>query len=303
MRRAVLALVLCLCCASGARAQVKSVQMFTDRSFGYFVGDLVTARIDVLAEDGFRLQTASLPRPGPLTTSLDLRDVQIADAPAGNARLWRITLTYQTFYVPLDVREIDIPRVSIRFASGAEQRTVEAPAWKVSMSPLREVLPPKRENATDYMRPDGVVARIDEAAATRSSAIFALSTIAALVLLARDRAWPPFHARPTRSFALAARRIARLARRGANAQARLDALLTLHRAIDRTAGRRVFAEDLSEFLSPRPEFDPLRPALEQFFSTSRIVFFGTANGRRQEIELPQILSLARELAACERRAR
>lgn len=303
MRRAVFAAAMCLCLATGASAQVKSVQVFVTRGFGYFVGDLVTARVDIVANEALALQTASLPHPGPLTTSLDLRDVQVEDALEGDARRWRIKLTYQTFYVPLDVRDIVIPAFSVRFANGAHVETVEAPAWKVGVSPLREVLPPKREDATDYMRPDSVATHVDEAASTRWSAGLAAATLAALVVLARDRGWPPFHTRPSRVFAVSARRIERLTRRSESAQARLDALLTLHRAIDQAAGRRVFAEDIGDFLSSRPEFDPLRAALERFFAASRLAFFGVGGGGRQDLTLPEITAFAQRLAACERTAR
>lgn len=303
MRSACLAAAFSLCLVGAARAEAPTARLFLTRSFGFFVGDLVRARVDIVAGEALRLQAASLPRPGPVTNSLDLREVEVKEEAAVNGvRRWRLELTYQLFYVALDVRDIGIPPFSVRFADGAETETVETPAWKIGVSPLREVLPEKREDPADYMRPDSSVARIDETSPLRWSAVLGAATSAALALLARDRGWPPFRRRRARIFAVTARRIALLERRGEGEATRLDALLLLHRAIDGAAGRRVFAEDLGGFLSDHPEYDSLRAALEQFFTASRAAFFNAPNARRDDLALPDILSLARRLAACERTA-
>ena len=83
MRIACLALM--LVATLPACAQETTVRIRSARPFGYFVGDLIRARIDVSAPADAVLSRASLPNPSPLTGSLDLRDVKLAET---SMRAW-----------------------------------------------------------------------------------------------------------------------------------------------------------------------------------------------------------------------
>lgn len=300
MRAALLVLALACGLIGPAVAEPLSARLYADRSFGFFVGDVARARVEIVAEKGLRLQSASLPLPGPLTYWLDLRDISVVEESAGRGLTrWRIELAYQIFYVALDVRDLEIPGFALRFAGSAGVETVRAPVWKIGVAPLREVLPQRRDDPTDYMRPDSVVAAIDTATPTLWAGALAASTLAALAAVARDRGWPPFHHRRARVFAAAARRLAALAKRGDEA-ARREALLTLHRALDAAAGRRLFAEDLDDFLAHRYELASQRAGLQTFFASSRRMFFEAGEGTAAP--LGELAALAKRLADCERSA-
>jgi mxaA protein len=94
----------------------------------------------------------------------------------------------------------------------------------------------------------------------------------ALALLAYHLAWWPFAARAHRPFTEAARAI-RKELEGGDAGGYRDALVTLHRAVDSTAGRAVFPEDLSSFLAQHPAFARLRDDFTRFFASSQSLFF------------------------------
>jgi mxaA protein len=301
MRAAALATLLLLSLVGSAAGEVRLVRLTADRTFGFFVGDVVIAHLEIVADESASLQSASLPLVGPLDYWLDLRDLRVVEERATDgAKRWRLDIAYQLFYVALDVRDLDIPSFSLRFSSPEGAQTVTAPAWKVGVSPLREVLPQRRDDPTDYMRPDSVAVTIDAATPTLVAAGFSTLAVGAFVMLARDRGWPPFHRRRARVFAVASRRIASLARANSE-EARRDGLLTLHRAIDATAGRRVFAEDLDSFLARHDEYALLRDRLAQFFASSRSLFFRAGGG--EELALSELSALARHLADCERAGR
>ena len=303
MRARLLALSLLIALAGpAAAAEVKSVRLFADRSFGFFVGDLVKARLEIIADSTLRLQTASLPRPGALDYRLDLRDIRLREGSAGDGLTrWSIDITYQLFYVALDVRDLQIPPFSLRFTREGATETVQVPAWAIGVSPLREVLPQRRDDPTDYMRPDASVAAGDASTPAVRASVFLALAFGALALVARDRGWPPFHRRRARVFAAAARRIVALARRG-DEPARRAAMLALHRAIDEAAGRRIFAEDLDAFVSRNAEFASARDSLARFFAASRALFFGVAVAGA-DLSLAEIATLAKSLATLERGAR
>lgn len=256
-----------------ASAQDVTVRIHSARPFGYFVGDLIHARIDVSAPPEALLSRASLPNPGPLTGSLELRDVKLHETVENGARLWRLDLTYQNFYVALDVREIEIPSFDLAISTAAGAETVKVPAWRVGVSPLREITPQKQEEATDYMRPDGSAVFVDETTPRNLAIGAGAAALLALALVARDRAWPPFQWRKVRIFSALANELH--ARRIGSGDGDFGAAIQLmHRALDMANGATLLASDLPDFLQRRPEFEPLRADFERFFAASKRRFFG-----------------------------
>ena len=307
MRIRCLALILAPLLSGPAGAQVRSVEVRTPRPFGYFLGDLVRAEVDLVVEPGFRLQAASLPKPGALTYWLDLRDLDATASVYGGAQRVRLGLTYQTFYAALDARALEIPGFTVTFVSESDHgaTTVKAavPAWSFNVSPLREVQPPARDDPRDYMRPDGKVGPGDPRPLLLGAAGSATLALLAFAGLARDRTWWPFRARRGRPFAIAARRIRALARRPDPTPHYRDALLALHVGLDTAAGRRLLADDLDDFLRTHPAYAPEGPALARFFAASRRTFFGP--GPEPDLgafALADLAALARHLAHAERTA-
>ncbi|KQP29687.1 nonribosomal peptide synthetase MxaA [Methylobacterium sp. Leaf104] len=308
MRIRFLALLLAGLVLSGpAGAQVRSVEVRTPRPFGYFLGDLVQAEIDLVVEPGFRLQAASLPKPGALTYWLDLRDLDATASVHGDAQRLRLGLTYQTFYAALDARALEIPGFSVTFVSesdhGATTVKAEVPAWSFNVSPLREVQPPRRDDPRDYMRPDGQVGPGDPRPLLLGAAGSASLALLALAGLARDRTWWPFRARRGRPFGRAARRIRVLERRPDPVLHYRDALLALHHALDTAGERRLLADDLGDFLTTHPVYADEGPDLARFFEASRRTFFGPGPEAGLGVLGPaDLAALARRLARAERTA-
>ncbi len=307
MRVLLSALALLLAVSGGAEAQVRAVEVRTPRAFGYFLGDVVRAQVDIVVDAGFTLQAASLPQAGPMAYWLDLRDLRVEDTVTGDARRVRLFLTYQNFYAALDARALEIPGFAVTFESasahGATTATAQVPAWSFNISPLREVVPAARENPADYMRPDGRVAAVDARPLWWRAGGVAALCLLAFVGLARDRAWGPFRARRGRPFGAALARLRRLARNPDAEAAYGEALRALHRGLDATDGRRVLADDLAHFLARHPAYRPEADALAKLLAASRLAFFGPGPAAaRAALPWPELEALARRLAAAERAA-
>jgi mxaA protein len=283
--------------ATVAHAQEVDVTVRPARTFGYFVGDLIRAEVEVLAPENMDLSPASLPHPGPLGVSLVLREVAVRETKKDDRRAWVIGLVYQSFYVALDVRKIEIPGFELR-VGGAP---VSVSGWTVSVTPLREIVPGPIENARDYLRPDGVPVFADEAIIGNIALGAVILAVASLLLVASDRGWPPFHRRRARVFNILARDLTK-STGGANAKSFREALRSVHRAIDATNGASLLAEDLPAFLARHPQFASLRPGLERFFETSRRIFFGGSAASPAHDDFPQLLQFVIALARCERAA-
>ena len=307
-----LCLALAVLLPAAAAAEVRAIEVRSPRAFGYFLGDLVQAQVDLVVDAGFSVQPASLPQPGPLAYWLDLRRVALNEtALADGGKRIRLNLTYQNFYAALDARPLEIPGFTVTLANETAQGLTTAqavvPGWSFTISPLREVQPTRQDDPADYMRPDGASGAIDARPMLLASGGFAAATLATLAILARDRAWPPFRPRRVRSFAVARRKLRRLKAgvgTGAAADAAYrDGLLALHRGIDTTDGRRVLADDLSAFLARHPALAPQAAPLEAFFAASRLAFFGRDTaGARTLVSFAALDDTLCRLAADERRA-
>jgi mxaA protein len=284
--------------ATVAQAEGIEIAVRPARTFGYFVGDLIRAEVEIVAREDVELSPASLPHPGPLGVSLVLRDVAVRKNRKGDRRVWLIDLVYQNFYVALDVRNIEIPGFELRL--GGEP--VPVPAWTVSVAPLREIVPAHVEGARDYLRPDGAPAFTDARSSGMLTVGAALLATVSLIFVARDRGWPPFHRRPARVFNILARDLAKSAGAAAEAESFREVVRSVHRALDTTNGASLLAEDLSAFLARHPQFASQRPDFEQFFDTSRRTFFGGSAATPAHDDLPQLLQFVTALACLERAA-
>lgn len=302
MRSALLALFTILPFIA-TQARPSSVEIHCARPFGFFVGDLVRATIDIRTESDAIMQKASLPHPGPLTVSLDLRDIAVEETTDGGQKLWRLHLTYQNFYVALDARELEIPGFSLSFSRASGAETAEVPSWRIGVSPLREVMPEKKEKPEGYPRPDSLPAYAEEAAPRAIALALGAAALLGLIAIARDRAWPPFHKSRVRIFSALARRIGAASRRPCSEEILRQTLQTLHRGIDAAGGRSILAADLPAFLLLHPQFRPLESSFARFFAASHLAFFDKGESSESfEFGMTELAEFAKRLAERERAA-
>lgn len=290
--------------AVSAHAQVRSVDLYAPRPFGYVIGDALTLTADITLDSPFTLDPAALPTPRALNYWLDLREVRLEDrGSSGGARRYTLDLTYQTFYAPLEPRRLDIPALALSAVDGGRRVAVNVPGWSFLSSPLREVMPTAPGQAL-ALRPD-IPPRLIPTAATRHALLAsALISVVGFAALAWQMAWWPFRRRRTRPFAQAVRMMARAP---ATESAYRGSLLTLHRAFDATAGRGVFAEDLPAFFVAHPGFGVVEEEVRRLFAASRDVFFGedaqqSAQSAHRALPPGELLALAYRLRAVEREA-
>jgi mxaA protein len=171
------------------------------------------------------------------------------------------------------------------------------------MAPLREVLPEQpEEGPVGYLRPDAVPRAISTRQARIGLGAGLLTILVAVGLLAYHHAWGPFGKRSARPFTEAARALRRLSR-APGEDAYRTGLLDLHRAFDASAGHRLLAEDVPDFLSGHGQFRPYEAEIDRFFASSRRAFFGNdMAGAADAMPLPAVAALGTELGAAERRA-
>ena len=318
--RAWLILAILLISSGPCAAAVEAVNIYEPRAFGYFIGDTFERRIEVATTGDTELLTAGLPRPGPLTYWLELTGVDHKVRDDQGRKIHDITLKYQTFYAAIEPVKVKIPAYPLKFRNVGPSPAAQAPeapaangeiatpppqdvalipALQIIMSPLREYaisdfMSGKSVEIADIMAPDAKAHAIGTSRQTTLLGVALAALALSTVLLLWHYAKGPFAKRQGRPFTIADRRIRELQSAKAGDTLYGDSLIALHRAFDESYGRRLFAEDLSTFLSQRQRFAVLKEKLQQFFESSRLFFF---SGNKQTAESTFSIEDVRKLAA------
>ncbi|WP_228720008.1 nonribosomal peptide synthetase MxaA [Methylococcus geothermalis] len=282
----------CLAAAAELPAGVKAFSFDTPRAFGYVIGDLIRHEVRVETDAGQGIEAASLPKEGWINRWLMLRRVEVR----GEGKRRILTLEYQTFYAPLEVKNLTIPGFELRLAGSGQRLAV--PDWTFTTAPIREpsVL---RAEGLPPVRPDAVPAPLPVSGPAAASAGFGLAALGALVWWAYLSAWLPFGMRG-RYFAEACRELRGLRGQGDGQEALRIGFSCLHQAFNRTLGEPLFIEGLDEFFRAHPAYDPLRNEIRDFFQTSYEVFFGEG-APVPRFGLMRVEALARSCQLAERR--
>jgi len=274
MRHRLAALLLSGLTATAGMAQdqpLPQLEIQEPRAYGHVVGDVLERRIAIELPPGTRLAEKSLPKPGRTGAWLDLQAAEVSVTAGVNSHRVEITLAYQIVNAPREVLTLALPEVMLQL-SGGTVPSVDVPERPFTVGPLTPTTILAR-GPLDEMQPDAPPALIDTGARERRLAAYAVAG-GMLALFLFYRLWGiPFLARGRGPFAQAYRRVKRLAGRDDTETLR-DALRRIHRALDDSAGRAVFAGELRAFLAEQPRFGPLASDLEQFFEISRREFFG-----------------------------
>jgi mxaA protein len=277
---------------------IPRIEPLTPRNFGYVIGDPVDYDALITVPEAYALETEYLPKPGPLNEWLDIRAVSWTKTAEKGAARYRLRLTYQVFKGLRQPEKLTVPALPIRFR-GEGPLEVQVPPWDITIAPIipADVADEKveiRESVSPEPLPIGPHH-------LRLIAYLA-GTLGILAILAWRYGKLPFFTRAAPPFARTLRDLKKLSRKPADAEAYRTAVKLLHRALDDTAGFRLFAGDLDTFLASRPAFAELRDELNHFFAMSRCVFFTAPDAPiPTDSPLTRLETLCRRCVAAERR--
>ncbi len=297
MKRTLVAAVLVLAAAAQAADDaVLRIDAEEPRAYGYQVGDHLQRRVVVHVPAGWTLDEASLPKPGGRGLALELRAVQRSVETAIGGQRLVLDLDYQVFLAPAAPRTVEIGAHRLRFAVAGRVEEALIEAWPVTIAPLVQVDAPTRRGLGE-MQPDRPPLLVDAAAPrARLSFYAALAALLAAGLLLAYLG-PPWRAARNRPFGKAWRQLRGLPAQPDEARWR-QACVTLHEALNRSAGQVLFERDLEAFVQRHAGFAPLRDDLQRFLRMTSAQFFGGAGRERDDGRW--LLSLARRCRDAER---
>lgn len=283
-------LVVALCaCSVAPPSPINAFEVETPRPFGYVLGDELERRIHVELRDGFGLQQAGLPVPGPVNRWLDVKRVEVIKSVGGNTLRYDITVRYQVFYAPLEVKMLVLPGFTLSFGQGGKTVEQRVPDWHFTVSPLRE-LALRKEGGHEYLRPEAAPPLIDTGALwLRFDAAVLAAALAAAVLAYRYGYIPGLPQR--RIFKRAGRQLALLPAHDTGA-----ALAIMHRAFNTLNRQPLFAHRLPAFYRQHPAYAAVAEPLQWFFGFSNRYFFGGGKADAEAMHrLKNLCRLCREI--------
>ena len=268
---------LLLTCAPLAHGAIATVEQ--PRPSGYFVGDLLTQRV-LLQDHGQPLTPSSLPPAGRVNAWFERHKSTIVTDPA--LRRW-LVIQYQILNAPKAVTVTMLPAWQLAVKSGGAAETIRVPATSINVAPLSPPGSPEQVGTRD-LRPDHTPPPIETAPIRRAIATSATGMALTLLAWLSWIIWRNRHAAATQPFARALREMQSLDDREPRAWQ------ILHRAFDRTAGRVIQRATLPTLFEQAPQLAPARPQIEEFFTQSNLLFFGSPS-------IPEANSLPRTLCA------
>jgi mxaA protein len=282
-----------------AAAPVTRLETVEPRAFGYSLGDVIERRVVVEAQAPYTLTAKSLPRPGRIGAWLELRAPEVKAMHDGGANRYQIVLVYQLVNSPNEVRTLALPEADLEFTGGERPVRETIPEFLFTAGPLTPEQIVAR-GPLDEMQPDVTPPPVPTDAIQKRLAGYAAAAAVILLFLAYALWGIPFLDRTRGPFARAVGEVKRLARARDDAATR-KAIRRIHRAFDETAGRAVFASEVSSFLARHPRYASLGPEIARFYELSRQEFF--AGGTQERGVLPWLAEFCRECRNRERGSR
>ena len=272
---------------------VSRIEIVEPWPFGYVIGDTLTRRIVLETANGATLDVERLPKPGRVSSWLELVDVTNR-ASAGSRH--ELAFTYQVFNSAPEVSTRALPALDLPFKTPGGPAVQAVPKYLFTTGPITPAYVAARDGLEE-MRPDAPPPQMSTVPVRVRLALYTLGLAAIALYFLYAYVGLPFLARSRGPFARALRAVNAAARTRDEEEGRRAALQALHRAFDETARATVFGEHLDRFFAEHARYAPLRPQVERFFAGSQKEFFGAGSA---ELSVPWLATLCRALRDRER---
>ena len=274
---------------------VSDIRIVTPRDFGYTIGDRIRREIHLSLRVPQRLDITTLPETARLNRWLEVSEAQVSAEYGKKNAVYHIVVEYQILNAPAQLSSVTIPQHEVLTTGGTNPISVSIPEWTFSIAPITD------SSARDNLRllPDHRPQPIPVTGRRNRLLISALLLAGLLAYLTYRRILLPRLKRDRFAFANAIHELRRLQRLDSGPESYRLGLQVFHAAVNTTAGKVVFAGNLSEFLADKPEYAVLKAELTALFARSQDVFFKNCGVPDPDTSLGELLDLCRHCRSLE----
>lgn len=267
---------------------------------GYQIGDIAHQTLVIQTPKGYVLDESSLPAQGKSASYMELRNAKWQTQKIGNTSQHKLELDWQIFRVMQETRAYSLKPLDLQFRTKMRNDKVLAVHVNAAKVMVASVLPTAMDAA--HTKPQGDVA---PALRNTQSMVIALwlsliSFLLSSLYFSWRFDWLPkkftaFFAAP-KPFKGAYREIKALQKDGENSSQIDNAMRSLRRAFDLTAGATLSVERLATLFVNDSKLMTKRAEIEHFYEESERCFFA---GVESTFNLKQLIRLSHQLMILE----
>lgn len=282
---------------------VTLVEKNPTRDAGYVVGDVLSRTVTITIKKPYELVKESLPIVGyehrykGQISGIELTNIQHQEHQNVNSVTHELNLSYQVFTTGRVAKPAALRAEILKLRNTDNKDVVQlrVPSFSFRVSPLSVYGQVKlREEMSPFVPPLLLDATKEKRNIKILAGVLALSLLGLLYMLG-VHAWLPKMGAP---FAKAYRDIRKMPD---TAEGMQQAVARIHQSLNKTAGTSVFKNTIDEFLNAKPAFKVAKQEIEQFFETSRQVFFESEQQQKSGIQSKaQLMQFCRHMRDCER---
>jgi len=240
------------------------------RLYGYQLGDVITENVFIGLAPGYHFDPLSLPKNGKRAGWFMVRSTHYEEHTLSEgSAVGKLTIEMQLINSPSTVRALTIPPFSLKF-KGPQNLVETLPSLTIDAAPLdtgdiRTGLPDAQPQRPTKLIPT------EENKTLLENLLFLAGMVAVWLII--SLIIQRFAKRKTKPFAAAARDIRRLSASALNLEKGQALAQRVHRALDQTAGYRLFRENLPSFCEQKSVPQELSAMTDAFFESSQRLFF------------------------------
>jgi mxaA protein len=276
-----------------------------ERDVGYTVGDVLTRNMIISIKKPYKLVDESLPIIGyerrykGQLIGVDLSALTHTKEEKGNLTLHTISLSYQVFTNNVVAKPAALPAEFLRIINTETKQDnvfrYRIPSWNFAVSPLSVFGQVKVESdMSGYRGPLTLDNQEEHKRLSVLLPVLGLSLLGLLYMLGKH-AWLPKMGGP---FAKSFKTIKQAT---ANQQGLEQAMSSVHKALNMSAGYSLFNNNTAQFMAKKPSFAHLKAEFNQFFALSNQVFFEPKSlTQTPQQSLDWLLAFTKQCRHCER---
>lgn len=285
---------------SRTQAAIRQLEITNPRSFGYVIGDVIERRISLDLEAPYRLDADSFPDSGRMNRWLDLRRIESSSQYEAGGTLYTVTVAYQIVDIPENMQQLSIPELALTYGNGEQDLVLTVTPWRFTVTPLIAGKGEREYGFVD-LQPDRVPPPVAIGRHVVRLVFMAVAMLTAVLVLIYTLTGLPLLSRSRGPFARACRQLKRYAQTPNDEFCVPEAMRCVHQAFNLTAGRVLFADQLESFFAQKRAFAGLREPIEDFYESSRSVFYGSENkAQTTRYAMDRLLELCRNCRDVER---
>lgn len=280
-----------IACVSAEESPVLRFEVEQPRAYGFYIGDKFSRSIELELKKPYELDEKSLPKAGRLIPWLALESPLISHQQTAQTNKYRISLTYQIVNIDRTLLNIGIPEHNISVTAGNDVLPLFIRPTRIQASMLTLA-----DQVAMQANAAPIAVELDWAKWIWFGALTIASGLCGWILT-----FGLSFGKKALPFTSAYRKLASKNLTTWSDEQYAAHLRDTHDAFNKTAGKIIFNDGLTQFLAEHREFALAEEAIRTFYASSREYFFSRHHQGKERMAPKDVIALLKQCSAIERK--